>query len=70
MPIQKPIQKAAEIGQRSPYDRAAEMVEVLRQGRTRPHHKATPNQWRAVPMFIYPFVTAVRHGVHVGGRAR
>jgi len=61
MPIQKPIQKAAEIGQRSPYDRAAEMVEVLRQGSDSfltTRADAVINWARKYSMFLYPFVTA------------
>ena len=61
MPIQKPIQKAAEIGQRSPYDRAAEMVEVLRQGSDSfltTKADAVINWARKYSMFLYPFVTA------------
>jgi len=60
-PDQKPIQKAAELGRRSPYDRAAEMVEVLRQGSDSfltTKADAVINWARKYSMFLYPFVTA------------
>jgi NADH-quinone oxidoreductase subunit B len=56
-----PIQKAAEISQRSPYDRASEMVEVLRQGSDSfltTKADAVVNWARKYSMFLYPFVTA------------
>jgi NADH-quinone oxidoreductase subunit B len=55
------IQKAAEIGQRSPYDRAEEMVEMLRQGSDSflTTRADTVINWaRKYSMFLYPFVTA------------
>jgi NADH-quinone oxidoreductase subunit B len=55
------IQKAAEIGQRSPYDRADEMVELLRQGSDSflTTRADTVINWaRKYSMFLYPFVTA------------
>ena len=55
------IQKAAEIGQRSPYERAEEMVEVLRQGSDSflTTRADTVINWaRKYSMFLYPFVTA------------
>ena len=61
MPSERAIQKAAEIGQRSPYDRAAEMVEVLRQGSDSfltTKADAVINWARKYSMFLYPFVTA------------
>ena len=61
MPVQKTVQKAAEIGRRSPYDRAAEMVEVLRQGSDSflTTKADTVINWaRKYSMFLYPFVTA------------
>jgi NADH-quinone oxidoreductase subunit B len=60
-PDPKPIQKAAELGRRSPYDRAAEMVEVLRQGSDSflTTKADTVINWaRKYSMFLYPFVTA------------
>jgi len=61
MPTERAIQKAAEIGQRSPYERAAEMVEVLRQGSDSfltTKADAVINWARKYSMFLYPFVTA------------
>jgi NADH-quinone oxidoreductase subunit B len=61
MPVQKTLQKAAEIGRRSPYERAAEMVEVLRQGNDSfltTKADAVINWARKYSMFLYPFVTA------------
>jgi NADH-quinone oxidoreductase subunit B len=61
MPSERAIQKAAEIGQRSPYERAAEMVEVLRQGSDSfltTKADAVINWARKYSMFLYPFVTA------------
>jgi NADH-quinone oxidoreductase subunit B len=61
MPVQKTLQKAAEIGRRSPYERAAEMVEVLRQGSDSfltTKADAVINWARKYSMFLYPFVTA------------
>ena len=58
---QSGIQKAAELGRRSPYDRAAEMVEVLRQGSDSfltTKADAVVNWARKYSMFLYPFVTA------------
>jgi NADH-quinone oxidoreductase subunit B len=55
------IQKAAEIGRRSPYERAAEMVELLRQGSDSfltTKADAVINWARKYSMFLYPFVTA------------
>jgi len=55
------IQKAAEIGRRSPYERAEEMVEVLRQGSDSfltTKADAVINWARKYSMFLYPFVTA------------
>jgi NADH-quinone oxidoreductase subunit B len=61
MPVQKTLLKAAEIGRRSPYERAAEMVEVLRQGNDSfltTKADAVINWARKYSMFLYPFVTA------------
>jgi NADH-quinone oxidoreductase subunit B len=58
---QSGIQKAVELGRRSPYDRAAEMVEVLRQGGDSfltTKADAVVNWARKYSMFLYPFVTA------------
>jgi NADH-quinone oxidoreductase subunit B len=55
------IQKAAEIGRRSPQDRAEEMVELLRQGSDSflTTRADTVINWaRKYSMFLYPFVTA------------
>src|SRR5688572_26058205 len=55
------IQKAVELGRRSPYDRAEEMVEVLRQGSDSfltTKADAVVNWARKYSMFLYPFVTA------------
>jgi NADH-quinone oxidoreductase subunit B len=55
------IQKAAEIGQRSPQERAEEMVELLRQGSDSfltTRADAVVNWARKYSMFLYPFVTA------------
>jgi NADH-quinone oxidoreductase subunit B len=55
------IQKAAELGRRSPQDRAAEMVELLRQGSDSflTTRADTVLNWaRKYSMFLYPFVTA------------
>jgi len=56
-----PIQKVAEIGRRSPQERAQEMVEVLRQGSDSfltTQADAVLNWARKYSMFLYPFVTA------------
>ena len=61
MPVPKTLQKAGEIGRRSPYERAAEMVEVLRQGNDSfltTKADAVINWARKYSMFLYPFVTA------------
>jgi len=61
MPVQKTVQRAAELASRSPYDRAAEMVEVLRQGSDSfltTKADAVINWARKYSMFLYPFVTA------------
>jgi NADH-quinone oxidoreductase subunit B len=61
MPSERAIQRAAEIGRRSPYERAAEMVEVLRQGSDSfltTKADAVINWARKYSMFLYPFVTA------------
>ena len=61
MPVPKTLLKAAEIGRRSPYERAAEMVEVLRQGSDSflTTKADTVINWaRKYSMFLYPFVTA------------
>jgi NADH-quinone oxidoreductase subunit B len=55
------VQKAVELGRRSPYDRAAEMVELLRQGSDSfltTKADAVVNWARKYSMFLYPFVTA------------
>jgi NADH-quinone oxidoreductase subunit B len=55
------IQKAAEIGRRSPYERAEQMVELLRQGSDSfltTKADAVFNWARKYSMFLYPFVTA------------
>jgi len=61
MPVPKTLQKAAELSRRSPYERAAEMVEVLRQGSDSfltTQTDAVINWARKYSMFLYPFVTA------------
>ena len=61
MPVSKTLLKAAEIGRRSPQERAAEMVEVLRQGSDSfltTKADAVINWARKYSMFLYPFVTA------------
>jgi NADH-quinone oxidoreductase subunit B len=61
MPDRGGIQKAVELSRRSPYDRAAEMVEVLRQGSDSfltTKADAVVNWARKYSMFLYPFVTA------------
>ena len=61
MPVPKTQQMAAELSRRSPYDRAAEMVEVLRQGSDSfltTKADAVINWARKYSMFLYPFVTA------------
>jgi NADH-quinone oxidoreductase subunit B len=55
------IQKAAELGRRSPQERAEEMVELLRQGSDSflTTKADTVINWaRKYSMFLYPFVTA------------
>src|SRR5262245_5273691 len=61
MPVPKNLQKAAELGRRSPYERAGEMVEMLRQGSDSfltTKADAVINWARKYSMFLYPFVTA------------
>ncbi len=56
-----PLLEAAEIGRRSPQERAQEMVEVLRQGSDSfltTNADAVLNWARKYSMFLYPFVTA------------
>jgi NADH-quinone oxidoreductase subunit B len=56
-----PLLKAAEIGRRSPQERAQEMVVVLRQGSDSfltTNADAVLNWARKYSMFLYPFVTA------------
>src|SRR5262245_64637815 len=56
-----PVLKAAELGLRSPQERAREMVEVLRQGSDTfltTTVDAVFNSPRKYSMFLYPFVTA------------
>ncbi len=61
MRVQKTLQKATELSSRSPYERASEMVEVLRQGSDSfltTQADAVINWARKYSMFLYPFVTA------------